>query len=42
VSAAYAVVDVAGSAEAAMAEPAARLADLAERAARTWGGRPPQ
>jgi glycerate kinase len=40
VSAAYAVVDVAGSAEAAMAEPAARLADLAERAARTWGGRP--
>jgi glycerate kinase len=42
VSAAYSVVDVAGSAEAAMAEPAARLADLAERAARTWGGRPAQ
>jgi glycerate kinase len=42
VSAAYSVVDVAGSAAAAMAEPAARLADLAERAARTWGGRPPQ
>lgn len=42
VSAAYSVVDLAGSVEAAMAEPAARLADLAERAARTWGGRAPE
>ncbi len=38
VSAAFSVVAQAGSVEAAMADPAARLADLAERAARTWGG----
>ena len=38
VSAAYAVVDVAGSVEAALADPAARLADTAARVARTWGG----
>ncbi len=38
VSAAYSVVDAAGSPEAALAEPAARLTDLAERVARTWGG----
>jgi glycerate kinase len=41
VSAAYAVVDQAGSVEAAMAAPAERLADLAERIARTWGGPAP-
>ena len=40
VSAAYSVVDDAGSVQAAMAAPAARLADLAERIARTWGGPP--
>jgi glycerate kinase len=39
VSAAYAVVDDAGGVEAALADPAARLADLAARIARTWGGR---
>lgn len=38
VSAAYSVVDAAGSVDAAIADPAARLADLAERIARTWGG----
>ena len=38
VSAAYSVVDIAGSAEAAVADPAARLADTAARVARTWGG----
>jgi glycerate kinase len=41
VSAAYSVVDDAGSEQAALADPAARLADLAERVARTWGGRGP-
>ena len=40
VSAAYAVSDLAGGTAAAMAEPAPRLADLAARIARTWGGRP--
>ena len=38
VSAAYSVVDSVGSIDAALADPAARLADLAERIARTWGG----
>jgi glycerate kinase len=38
VNAAFAVVDEAGSVDAALAEPAARLADTAARAARTWGG----
>ena len=38
VNAAFAVVEEAGSVDAALAEPAARLADTAARAARTWGG----
>ncbi len=38
VNAAFSVVDEAGSVDAALAEPAARLADTAARAARTWGG----
>ncbi|MEJ2889055.1 glycerate kinase family protein [Actinomycetospora aeridis] len=38
---AYSVAADAGSAEAALAEPAARLADLAEGVARRWGNRPP-
>lgn len=36
IDAAYAVEELAGSAEAARAQPAARLADLAERVARSW------
>ncbi len=36
IDAAYSVEEVAGSLEAARAEPAARLADLAERVARSW------
>jgi glycerate kinase len=36
IDAAYAVEETAGSVAAALAEPAARLADLAERVARTW------
>lgn len=36
IDAAYAVEEVAGSLAAALAEPASRLADLAERVARTW------
>ena len=39
VESAYAVADVAGSAQAAMARPAEYLADLAERVARTWSRR---
>ncbi|PVZ08972.1 glycerate kinase [Actinomycetospora cinnamomea] len=38
---AYSVAADAGSVEAALAEPAARLADLAEGVARRWGARPP-
>ncbi|MDD7932957.1 glycerate kinase [Actinomycetospora straminea] len=37
---AYSVAADAGSVEAALAEPAARLADLAEGVARRWGARP--
>lgn len=37
----YSVAADAGSVEAALAEPAARLADLAEGVARRWGARPP-
>ena len=36
VAAAYSVSTMCGSAEEAMAQPAARLADVAERVARTW------
>ncbi len=36
VDSAYSVSELAGSVEAAMAEPAARLSDLAARVARTW------
>ncbi|MDD7940490.1 glycerate kinase [Actinomycetospora lutea] len=38
---AYSVAADVGSVEAALAEPAARLADLAEGVARRWGNRPP-
>jgi glycerate 2-kinase len=41
VDAAYSVVETAGSVEAALAHPADRLADLAERVARTWTPRAP-
>ena len=37
----YSVAADAGSVEAALAEPAARLADLAEGVAKRWGARPP-
>ena len=37
----YSVAADAGSVEAALAEPAARLADLAEGVAQRWGARPP-
>ena len=40
IDAAYSVEEIAGSVEAALAEPAARLADLAERVARSWAPRP--
>jgi glycerate kinase len=40
VDAAYAVEDAAGSVAAALDRPAERLADLAERVARTWGAGP--
>jgi glycerate kinase len=40
VDAAYSAADVVGSAEAALASPAASLAAAAERAARTWSRRP--
>jgi glycerate kinase len=36
IDAAYSISEMAGSAERAQAEPAARLADLAERVARSW------
>jgi glycerate 2-kinase len=36
VDAAYSVEELAGSVEAARAHPAERLADLAERVARSW------
>ncbi|MEJ2861891.1 glycerate kinase family protein [Actinomycetospora flava] len=38
---AYSVAADAGSVESALADPAARLADLAEGVARRWGNRPP-
>ncbi|HWN28092.1 MAG TPA: glycerate kinase, partial [Actinomycetospora sp.] len=37
----YSVSADAGSVEAALAEPAARLADLAQGVAGRWGARPP-
>lgn len=40
IDAAYAVEESAGSLEAALADPAGRLADLAARVARTWTPRP--
>ncbi|MHC1561744.1 glycerate kinase family protein [Actinomycetospora sp. C-140] len=41
IESAYSVAADAGSVEAALADPAARLADLAEGVARHWGARPP-
>jgi glycerate 2-kinase len=41
IDAAHSVVDLAGSVERALADPAARLADLAERVGRTWTPRVP-
>jgi glycerate kinase len=39
ICAAYAAADVAGSVQAALADPAGTLAAVAEHAARQWGGR---
>ena len=38
ISAAFSVAEQAGSVEAAMADPAVRLAECAQRVAATWGG----